>query len=119
MISFSPPARTAHEAGRFEEAIATFNRVIALSANQPRTAAVASLLIGNVNMAQRKFGNAEIAYQKAIALNPSYADAYNNLGEALGELKQFPRASKPSIKPSVWIQLCSKRVTTRRSLMIG
>ncbi len=63
-----------------------------MSKNQPRTAAVANFLIGNVNMTQKKFGNAEIAYQKAIALNPSHADSYNNLGEALGELKQFPRA---------------------------
>jgi protein O-GlcNAc transferase len=84
--------QAAHEAGRFDEAIATFNRVIALTTAQPKTAAVASLLIGNVNMSQRKFGNAEIAYQKATILAPGYADAYNNLGEALGELKQFPRA---------------------------
>ena len=82
----------AHEAGRFDEAIAAYNRVIALSKGQPRAAAVANFLIGNVNMSQKKFGNAEIAYQKSIALNPSHADSYNNLGEALGELKQFPRA---------------------------
>ena len=82
----------AYQAGRFEEAISAFNRVMALSANEPRTAAVASYLIGNVNMTQKKFGNAEISYQRAIGLNPNYADAYNNLGEALGEMKQFPRA---------------------------
>src|SRR5688572_15898864 len=82
----------AHEAGRYDDAIAAYNRVIALSKNQPRAAAVANFLIGNVNMSQKKFGNAEIAYQKSIALNPSHADSYNNLGEALGELKQFPRA---------------------------
>ena len=82
----------AHQAGRFDEAIVAFNRVIALSASKPQTAAVASFLIGNVNMTQRKFGNAEIAYERATMLNPSYADAWNNLGEARGELKQFPRA---------------------------
>ena len=84
--------QTAFDSNRFEEAITKFNRVISLSGNQPRTAAVASLLIGNVNMEQRKFGNAEVAYQKAITLSPNYADAYNGLGEALGELKQFQRA---------------------------
>jgi tetratricopeptide (TPR) repeat protein len=84
--------QSAFDANRFDEAIAKFNRVIALSKNQPRTAAVASLLIGNVNMAQRKFGNAEIAFQQSLALSPNYAEAYNGLGEALGELKQFPRA---------------------------
>jgi protein O-GlcNAc transferase len=82
----------AHEAGRFDEAISAFNRVIALSANKPETAAVASFLIGNVNMTQRKFGNAQIAYERATLLNPNYAEAWNSLGEALGELKQFPRA---------------------------
>ena len=84
--------QNAFDAGRFEEAIARYNRVITLSANQPRTAAVANMLIGNVNMAQRKFGNAEITFQKAITLSPTFAEAYNGLGEALGELKQFPRA---------------------------
>ena len=82
----------AHQAGRFDEAIAAFNRVVALSANKPETAAVASFLIGNVQMAQRKFGAAQLAYERAIALNPNYAEAWNSLGEALGELKQFPRA---------------------------
>jgi tetratricopeptide (TPR) repeat protein len=82
----------AQQAGRFDEAIAAFNRVIAVSANRAETAAVASFLIGNVNMTQRKFGNARIAYERATALNPNYAEAWNSLGEALGELKQFPRA---------------------------
>jgi tetratricopeptide (TPR) repeat protein len=82
----------AHQAGRFEEAIAAFNRVIALSANKSETAAVASYLVGNVQMTQRKFGNAQIAYERATRLNPNYAEAWNGLGEALGELKQFPRA---------------------------
>ena len=84
--------QTAHNQGRFEEAIRTYNRVIALSVNQPRTAATANLRIGNAYMAQGKFGNAEVAYQRAVTLNPADAESYNNLGEALGELKQFPRA---------------------------
>jgi len=84
--------QTAHNQGRFEEAIRTYNRVIALSANQPRTAATANLRIGNAYMAQGKFGNAEVAYERAVTLNPADAESYNNLGEALGELKQYPRA---------------------------
>jgi len=82
----------ANQAGRFDEALAAFNRVIALSANKPETAAVANYLIGNVQMAQRKFGNAQLAYERATTLNPNYAEGWNGLGEALGELKQFPRA---------------------------
>jgi tetratricopeptide (TPR) repeat protein len=84
--------QSAQNSGRFDEAVAIFNRVIALSANNPQNAAIANLKIGNAYMVQRKFENAAIGYQKAAALNPNYAEAYNNLGEALGELKQYPRA---------------------------
>jgi Flp pilus assembly protein TadD len=84
--------QAAHEQGRFDDAIRTYNRVIALSTNQPRTAAVANFRIGNAYMAQGKFGNAEVAYERALTLNPTDAESYNNLGEALGELKQYPRA---------------------------
>ena len=84
--------QTAHDQGRFEEAIRNFNRVIALSTNQPRNAAIANLMIGNAYMAQGKFGNAEVAFERAVTLNPTSAESYNNLGEALGELKQYPRA---------------------------
>ena len=84
--------QAAQDQGRFEEAIRTYNRVIALSANQSRTAAIANLRIGNAYMAQGKFGNAQVAFERAVTLNPTDAEAYNNLGEALGELKQYPRA---------------------------
>ena len=91
----------AHQAGRFDEAIATFNRVVALSTNKPETAAVGNFLIGNAQMAQRKFANAQIAYQRSTSLNPNYAAAWNGLGEALGELKQFPRALEAFNKAAV------------------
>jgi len=84
--------QTALDAGRFDEAIATYNRVINLSSNNPQNAALANLKIGNAYMVQRKFENAAIGYQRATVLNPVYAEAYNNLGEALGELKQYQRA---------------------------
>jgi tetratricopeptide (TPR) repeat protein len=84
--------QTAQDQGRFEEAIRNYNRVIVLSANQSRMAAIANLKIGNAYMAQGKFGNAQVAFERAVALNPGDAEAYNNLGEALGELKQYPRA---------------------------
>jgi Flp pilus assembly protein TadD len=84
--------QAAQDQGRFEEAIQTYNRVIALSANQSRIAAIANFRIGNAYMAQGKFGNAEVAFERAVALNPNDAESHNNLGEALGELKQYPRA---------------------------
>jgi tetratricopeptide (TPR) repeat protein len=84
--------QSAQNSGRFDEAVAIFNRVIALSVNSPQNAALANLKIGNAYMVQGKFENAAIGYQRAAALNPNYAEAYNNLGEAFGELQQYPRA---------------------------
>ena len=84
--------QTAADQNRFDEAVRLYNRVIALSANKPQTAAIAHLKIGNAYMVQRKFENAVFGFQRALELNPNYAEAYNNLGEALGELKQYPRA---------------------------
>lgn len=84
--------QAAQAQGRFEEAIRNYNRVIVVAGNQSRTAAIAHLRIGNAYMAQRKFGNAQFAFERAVALNPMDAESYNNLGEALGELKQYPRA---------------------------
>jgi tetratricopeptide (TPR) repeat protein len=84
--------QAAHDQGRFEDAIRIYNRVIALSANQPRVSATANLRIGNAYMAQGKFANAQVAFERAVALNPADAESYNNLGEALGELKQYQRA---------------------------
>ncbi len=78
--------------GKFDEAIRLYNRVISLSAKQPKLAAAAQFGIGNVYMAQRKYGNAQFAFERAVALNPNDAESYNNLGEALGELKQYQRA---------------------------
>lgn len=90
----------AQNAGRFDEAVAAYNRVIALSANNPRNAAIANLKIGNAYMVQRKFENAAVGYQRATTLNPDYAEAFNNLGEAFGELKQYPRAIEAFNKAS-------------------
>jgi tetratricopeptide (TPR) repeat protein len=93
--------QAAFDQGRFEEAIRTYNRIITLSMNQPRIAGLANLKIGNAYMVLRKFENAAIAFQRAVTLNPSDADSYNNLGEALGELKQYPRALESFSKAAV------------------
>jgi tetratricopeptide (TPR) repeat protein len=84
--------QTALDQNRFDDAVRLYNRVIALSANKPQTAAIANLKIGNSYMVQRKFENAVFGFERAIQLNPNYAEAYNNLGEAVGELKQYSRA---------------------------
>ena len=85
--------QAAQDQKRFDEAIRHLqSRDCACPQTKPQTAAIANLKIGNAYMVQGKFGNAQVAFERAVALNPNYAEAYNNLGEALGELKQYPRA---------------------------
>jgi tetratricopeptide (TPR) repeat protein len=84
--------QSAQEQGRLEEAIQVYNRVIASASTTPAIAAVANLKVGNVYMSQRKFDKAHLAFQRAVTLNPASAEAFNNLGEALGELKEYTRA---------------------------
>ena len=84
--------QTAYEQGRFEDALRSYDKAIALSTSSPKTAALAHLKTGNVYMAQRKFDAAAAAFQKAISLDSDYALACNNLGEALGELRQYNSA---------------------------
>lgn len=84
--------QSAQEQGRLEEAIQIFNRVIVSASGTPVIAAVANLKVGTVYMSQRKFDNAHLAFQRAVTLNPASAEAFNSLGEALGELKEYTRA---------------------------
>ncbi len=84
--------QAAYEQGRYDDALRAYNKVIALAANQPKTAATASLRIGNVHMSERQYDRALAAYQRAVTLNPNYAEAYNHLGEALGQSQQYDRA---------------------------
>ena len=84
--------QASYEQGRYDEALRAYNKAVALSANQPQTAATASLRIGNVYMSERLYDRALAAYERAIALNPNYAEAFNHLGEALGQSHQYNRA---------------------------
>ena len=84
--------QAAYEQGRYDEALRAYNKVMALAANQPKTAATASLRIGNLYMSERQYDRALAAYQRAVALNPNYAEAFNHLGEALGQSRQYEGA---------------------------
>jgi tetratricopeptide (TPR) repeat protein len=54
--------------------------------------ALAHYNVGNALSAQRKYGEAEAAYGKAIALKPDYAEAYCNLGAALNDPQRHGEA---------------------------
>ena len=47
---------------------------------------------GNALLAQRRFVEATACYDKAIALKPDYAPAYNNRGNAFKHLQRFQEA---------------------------
>ena len=84
--------QTAYEQGRYDDALRAYSKVIVLSSNSPKTAALAQLKIGNVYMAQQRFDLAAASFQRTISFDPDYALAHNNLGEALGELRQYNSA---------------------------
>jgi tetratricopeptide (TPR) repeat protein len=77
-----------HRTGRFEEALASYDKVIAL---MPDNAEVYSNR-GIVLQGLRRFAEALASYDKAVALMPGYADAHNNRGNALQDLKRFEEA---------------------------
>ena len=79
-----------HQAGQLANAIAQYDRIVALNPSVPevhnnRGAALAGL---------ERFADAEAAYRRAIALNPHYADAFNNLGNALAEIGKLDEAER-------------------------
>ncbi len=82
----------AYERAHYDEALKNFTRAYVLSSSMPGTAALAQLKIGSVYMAQRRFEAAVASCQRAIKSDPNLALAHNNLGEALGELRQYNRA---------------------------
>ena len=64
----------------------------AISAEQIAASANQWFNTGNTLREQRKFADATAAYQRAIAINPNFAEAYCNLGSALVEQKQSDAA---------------------------
>ncbi len=78
----------AKEKGRFDEAITTYRKVIALKPNYPE----AHNNLGIALKEERRIDEAIAAYRRAIALKPDYAEAHYNLGIALKEKGQLDQA---------------------------
>ena len=85
-------AQVAEQQGRFDDAIKAYQTITVVAASSPQTAARAQISAGNIYMMTGKFEAAANAFRKAIGLDPNSAEAVNNLGEALGELKQYQPA---------------------------
>lgn len=77
-----------NELMRFEEALASCDRAIAIKLDY----ADAHYNRGNALNALRRFEEALTSYDRAIAIKIDYAEAYNNRSTALQELKYFEEA---------------------------
>jgi tetratricopeptide (TPR) repeat protein len=69
--------------GKFAEALVLYERAIAAQEN-----ARAHSNRGNALQRLQRFPEAELAYRRALELNPKFVDAWNNLGTCLRELKR-------------------------------
>lgn len=85
-------ASVAQQQGRLDDAIKAYQTITVVAASSPRIAASAHVAAGNIYMMQGKFTDAVTVFRKAVELDPNSAEAFNGMGEALGELKQYQPA---------------------------
>ena len=83
-------------AGKFDEAIAKFNEVIA---SVPKCSEC-YVNIGAIHSRQQAWPKAEEAYKKAIEVNPDSVDAYNGLANVYNAQKKFKEAQEMSAEAS-------------------
>src|SRR6266496_245440 len=67
-------AQVAQQQGRYDDAIKAYETIGVIAKSSPKIAAAAR------------------SFRASLSLDPSSAEAQNNLGEALGELKQYQSA---------------------------
>jgi tetratricopeptide (TPR) repeat protein len=85
-------AQTAQQEGRYDDALRAYQTITVVAAGSPKTAAVAYLKVGAIDMVLSKYEDAAGAFQHSIALDAGSAESYNSLGESLGKLKRYPQA---------------------------
>jgi len=83
---------TLSNAGKHDEAIAKFNEVLK---DVPKCAEC-YIGIGASNAAKKDYAAAELAYKKAIELDPNMVDAYNGLATVYNDQKKFTEAQAMS-----------------------
>jgi protein O-GlcNAc transferase len=96
-----------HRAGRAAEAEGIYRQILSVDPNQAETRQMLAALtagftaeqgefyynLGTVLANGRRMNEAIASYERALALNPSYADAYYNLGNALAMTGRFEPAA--------------------------
>ena len=75
-----------YKAGRFDSAVASFQRAIELLPAYSLTRAMAYASLGQARFVQGRYSEAIRHLSEALRLNPYNADAHNNLGSALQRL---------------------------------
>jgi tetratricopeptide (TPR) repeat protein len=75
-------------AGKYDEAIAKFNEVIA----QVPKCTECYVGIGAANREKKDYGAAEAAYKKALEVDPNYVEAYSGLANIYNDQKKFAEA---------------------------
>ena len=87
-------AQVAEQQTRYIDAIKAYETVAVIAKGSPKIAGVALLSAGNIYMRMGRFTDAVASFRASLALDAGLAAAQNNLGEALGELKQYQAALK-------------------------
>ncbi|MEP6917105.1 MAG: tetratricopeptide repeat protein [Acidobacteriota bacterium] len=79
-------------AGKFDEAVVKFNEVI----KEVPNCTECYINIGQVQASKKDYAASELAYKKAIELDPNSADAYNGLATIYNDQKKFTEAQAMS-----------------------
>ena len=77
-----------HQAGRLDEAVACYGRVLELKPGYPGAHNNLGVALGR----QGRLDEAVACYGRALALKPDYPEAHNNLGTALGRQGRLDEA---------------------------
>lgn len=87
-------AQVAEQQGRYLDAIKAYETIAIIAKSSPKIAAAALLNAGDLYMGSGKFTEAVAKFRASLTLDAGSAPAQNNMGEALGELKQYQAALK-------------------------
>lgn len=87
-------AQVAEQQGRYLDAIKAYQTIAVIAKSSPKIAGAALLNAGKIYMGTGRFNEAVASFRASLALDAGSAAAQNNLGEALGELKQYQAALK-------------------------
>jgi tetratricopeptide (TPR) repeat protein len=80
--------------GRWQEALANFDKALSIRADFPEALANRGVVLGRLG----RLGEAADGFRKALALKPKFAEANYNYGNILFELKRFEEAAEQYAK---------------------